>query len=76
MPFFYFNTKVWAGTFNLCQVFPGTFNYSAFRIEMVNLNSLDNYWCAERKNLSVVVKSTSLVGKFQVGDELMVWARI
>ena len=64
----------WAGTANLCQVHPGTFNYSAFRMEMVNLNSMGSYWCAEREKLSVVVKSIPLDGKFQVGDELQVWA--
>ena len=40
----------------------------------MNLNSMGNYWCAEREKLSVVVKSIPLVGKFQVGDELQVWA--
>ena len=63
----------WAGTANLCQLFPGSFNYSAFRMEMVNQNSIGNYWCVERENLSVVVKSVPLDGKFQVGDELEVW---
>jgi len=64
----------WARTYNLCQVHPGTFNYWAFRMEMVNLHSMGNYWCAEREKLSVVVKSIPLDGKFQVGDELQVWA--
>jgi hypothetical protein len=64
----------WADTFNFCQRYTGTFRYSAFRMEMVNLNSMGNYWCAEREKLSVVVKSIPLVGKFQVGDELQVWA--
>ena len=68
------DNEYWARTFNLCQSYPGTFNYSAFRMEMVNLNSMGNYWCAEREKLSVVVKSIPLVGKFQVGDELQVWA--
>jgi hypothetical protein len=70
------DNKAWADTFNYCQGYPGTFRYSAFRMEMVNLNAMGSYWCAEKEKLSVVVKSIPLVGKFQVGDELMVWARI
>jgi hypothetical protein len=69
------DNKAWADTFNYCQGYPGTFRYSAFRMEMVNLNSMGNYWCAEKEKLSVVVKSIPLVGKFQVGDELQVWAK-
>ena len=70
----YEDNEYWAGTFNYCQRYTGTFRYSAFRMEMVNLNSMGNYWCAEREKLSVVVKSIPLDGKFQVGDELQVWA--
>ena len=66
--------EAWARTFNYCQGYPGTFSYSAFHMEMVNLNSMGNYWCAEIKKLSVVVKSNPLVGKFEIGDQLQVWA--
>ena len=70
----YEDNEYWAGTFNYCQRYTGTFRYSAFRMEMVNLNALGSYWCDEKEKLSVVVKSIPLDGKFQVGDELQVWA--
>jgi len=73
--------NIWQGsyytayTWNYCQQGDGTYRYDAFRVEMLNLSRLGDFWCLQKEKVTVVARMIDL-SDFPPGTALRIIAKL